>query len=293
MKIKKSQLINFIRQQLKEMAYAGRFKPRYDPKERRTAWGDLYQSGASDLLDYGTGDGQKKHNFDNVKKYAMSKTFERLAKKHFANIPWNIWIAPLIGTYEKITDYSDDDRAILEPLKPNGVNILKEIGYEIPENFGDNDVVILYSSSVLEKDFIATPWMIFHAMFDNENTEVFSETFARVIKNQLIQGWARENTRAPENIEILTANLKGNFWYNWRHALTMRSARTGVIGVEADAFAEIMCQELLTKSGFTINDNGAKKEYIEALYNLKPIIKKCADEFRSNIRGKLIIVGVN
>jgi hypothetical protein len=293
MKIKKSQLRNFIRQQLKEMAYAGRFEPRYDPKERRTAWGALPQSGVSDLFDYGTGDDQKKHNFDNVKKYAMSKTFERLAKNHFANIPWNIWIAPLIGTYEKITDSADEDRAILEPLKPNGVNILKEIGYEIPENFGDNDVVILYSSSVLEKDFIATPWMIFHAMFDNENTEVFSETFTHVIRHQLMQGWSRDNTSAPENIAILSDDYKGNFWYNWRHALTMRSARTGVIRVESDAFAEIMCQELLTKSGFTINDNGAKKEYIEALYNLKPIIKKCADEFRANIRGKLIIVGVN
>lgn len=293
MKIKKSQLRNFIRQQLKEMAYAGRFEPRHDPKERRDVDGELYQSGISSNFNYGRYDDQKKFDFSKVKRYAMSKTFEKLAKKHFENIPWNIWIAPLIGTYEKVTDASDEDRAILQTLKPDGINILKEIGYEIPENFGDSDVVILYSSSVLEKDFIATPWMIFHSMFDNGNTAVFSETFAHVIQNQLIGLGRLSTTIPPEDIAILADNDEGNFWHNWCHALTMRSARTRVISGEADAFAEIMCQELLTKSGFTINDNGAEKEYIEALYNLKPIIKKCADEFRANIRGKLIIVAVN
>jgi hypothetical protein len=287
MKIKESQLRNFIKQQIKEMAYAGRLNP---PPGRSDDFSET-----AFAFDYGPYEEQKQLKPDVVARYAMSQTFERLAKKHFANIPWNVWIAPLIGTYyEAVRDSAAENRAILEPLSPNGISRLESLGYEIPENFGDNDVVILYTSTIMEKGLVATPWMIFHAMFDNENADVFSETFARVIKDQLLRGWWSQETKSvPENIAILSDDLKGNFWYNWRHALTMRSARTGAVAEESDAFAEIMCQELLTKSGFTINDNGAEKEYIEALYNLKPIIKKCADEFRANIRGKLIITAVN
>lgn len=65
------------------------------------------------------------------------------------------------------------------------------------------------------------------------------------------------------------------------------------MATESDAFAEIMCQELLTRNGFTINDSGAEQKYIDALYALKPVIKQCANEFNSNIRGKLIITAVN
>jgi hypothetical protein len=64
------------------------------------------------------------------------------------------------------------------------------------------------------------------------------------------------------------------------------------MATESDAFAEIMCQELLTRNGFTINDSGAEKNTLMH-FTLKPIIKQCANEFNSNIRGKLIITAVN
>jgi len=273
MKIKESQLRNFIRQQLKEMAYAGRLSPQIS--------GEDSFSQIADLFGY-----EDPPNPDVVKKYAMSQTFERLAKKHFANIPWNVWFAPLIGTYyEAVVDSDAGSRAILEPLNPNGISRLKSLGYEIPENIGPDDVVILYTSSIMDRGFIATPWMIIHSIFDNSNIGNFSKTYVDKIYPLLTYN----NNTPHAGTEILDSD---NFYNNWRGALTMRSARTNAI-TDLDAFAEIMCQELLTKSGFTINDRGAEQEYIDALYALKPVIKQCAKEFNSSIRGKLIITAVN
>lgn len=266
MKIKESHLRNFIRQQIKEMAYAGRFETGYD---KNVTWGD-------------------DHHKNKIKKYVTSKTFDRLAKLNFEKIPWNVWIAPLIGFYKGVSEQGDETRAIIEPLETKGINILREYGYEIPENFGKDDVVILFATYMMEKGDIATPWMIIHSMFDNDNTEVFSETYANVVQGALDLTY--KGIIPPENIAILGGD---SFYENWRHALTMRSARMDKISVASDAFAEIMCQELLTKSGFTINDSGAEQEYIDALYALKPVIKQCANEFNSNIRGKLIITAVN
>ena len=301
MKLKESQLRNFIRNQIKEMAYAGRLSPQQayiypswvqniDDEEEL----DMYKNFAnlSDTSLAFNYDRENPPNPDIPKKYAMSQTFERLAKKHFANIPWNVWFAPLIGTYREIvTDSNEETRATLEPLYPDGIARLKKIGYEIPENIGTDDVVILYTTTIMEKNFIATPWMIVHSMFDNNNTGVFSKTYKE--KLGVLMGRGRQSVPPPKGTEALIEEEYMAGVNKWKNALTMRSARIDDIAVIEDAFAEIMCQELLTKSGFTINDSGAEQKYIDALYALKPVIKQCAREFNSNIRGKLIITAVN
>lgn len=282
MKIKESQLRNFIKQQIKEMAYAGRLNP---PPGRSDDFSEIALA-----LDYGPYEDQKQLKPDIVSRYAMSQTFEKLAKKHFANIPWNVWFAPLIGTYKEIVSDQGDgdvDRATLEPLYPDGISRLESLGYEVPENIGADDVVILYTSTILEKNLIATPWMIVHSIFDNSGVENFSKTFANKIFPII---YSEDNTHPGTE---LLRERSGRDFLNWKDALTMKSVRTGQIGEYNDVFAEIMCQELLTRNGFTINENGAEQKYIDALYVLKTIIKQCANEFNSNIRGKLIITAVN
>ena len=282
MKLSESQLRNFIRQQIKEMAYAGRLNPTFGRSDDISVL-------AGEVFDYGPEEDQKQLKPDVVARYAMSQTFEKLAKKHFANIPWNVWFAPLIGTYyEAVQDTAALNRAILEPLNPDGISRLKSLGYEIPENISADDVIILYTSTILEKNFIATPWMIVHSIFDNYNLGVFSKTYVDKIYPLL-----RYNQNTPHpGTEILKQENFTNFYKSWINALTMKSARTRLVSY-TDAFPEIMCQELLTRNGFTINDSGAEQEYIDALYSLKPVIKQCANEFNSNIRGKLIITAVN
>ena len=73
----------------------------------------------------------------------------------------------------------------------------------------------------------------------------------------------------------------------------MASARAKEISSIFDAVVEMMCQELLTSSGLRLDLEAVDAEYHEPLLALSDIVKQCADEFRQNIGGKLIIVAVN
>jgi hypothetical protein len=170
------------------------------------------------------------------------------------------------------------------PLVPDGIALLERLGYEAPARVGRDDTVILYSSMTTEKGFMATPWMIFHSMFDSgDSVNRISPLFQEVM--DMLTGVGDVD---PE-IEAITGEIEAK----WVGALTMASARNGEIGSPEDVLAEIVCQELLTSGGFRVNPNGAAPEYVEALQALKPYIKRIADEVRSNIRGMLVATAVN
>ncbi len=270
-----------VAQAVDEMAYAGDLGIGRDGFEDDP---DDYEN-----MSFQAGEAGPNPNRKGAEKFARSTRFRKLAEKHLANIPGNVWIAPLIGV-GRGADVDDDpsrytqNRVRLTPLVPDGIEMLERLGYEAPARVGGDDIVILYSSMTTEKGFMATPWMIFHSMFDSgDSVDRISPLY------QELMDMFMQNVDPDPEIEALTGENENE----WVGALTMASARNGEVGTTTDALAEIVCQELLTKGGFQVNPDGADPEYVEALQALKPYIKRIADEVRSNMRGKLVATAVN
>jgi hypothetical protein len=267
MRINESRIRQIIREEVKsavdEMAYAGSLGIRHNDQGRSTEAGEPNRPGAE--------------------KFARSGRFKKLAEKHLANIPHNVWFAPLIGTVDDIVDVAAEaQRMKFMPLMPAGIRYLESYGYEIPGGFSADDVVILYTSLSTTTDTLATPWMIFHAMFDSGPDMSFLAPYY----DKLIIGIMNGRTEDPD----LKPLWRDESWFE---ALTMRSAREGRVLGSDDAFAEIMCQELLTSGGVRFDLEKVEPDLADALDALIPHIKKGADEFRRMIKGKLIVVGVN
>ena len=271
MRINESTIRRIIREEakkaLQEMPYADSFEPRDTPDpDALSAAGDQYTV-----------------NRSGAKKFAHSKRFKTLAKKHFSNIRNNIWLAPLIGSIPSVV-WEDDTRVREEPLRPDGMQRLQELGYNLPYDIKSDDVVILYTSMVTDKDVLATPWMLFHAMFDTYPANM-SLCPSYMQLEDLYNEMEEEDFENPDIAHL--SNI------NWFGALTMASARAKEISSIFDAIVEMMCQELLTSSGLRLDLEAVDAEYHEPLLALSDIVKQCADEFRQNIGGKLIIVAVN
>jgi hypothetical protein len=128
-------------------------------------------------------------------------------------------------------------------------------------------------------------------MFDSgESMRAVCPSYSKLVFG-LIYGEYGDDAGVPPEL----APLKGDFdTEKWSRALTMRSAREDLIGdVPTDAFAEIMCQELLTAGGVRFDYSRVEPKYAAALQALIPHVKRCADEFRLRIKGQLITVAVN
>lgn len=276
MRISESKMRRIIREEarraLQEMPYAGSLGIRHSPDEEGLSFTSTEVA-----------DGP---NRQGAEKFARSGRFKTLAEKNFANIPYQVWVAPLIGVSDEVYDSVESTRVRTTPLVPGGIRTLEKLGFESPARVGGDDVVILYTTMSTERNSMATPWMLIHAMFDSgDSTSNVCSSFAD-FTNTLMFG-------DPDEVDPELAALAGDYDIDWIPALTMRSAREGLAQAPQDAYAEIMCQELLTKGGFQVNPAGAASKYVKALHALKPYIKRFADEFRQNIRGKLITVAVN
>ena len=280
MRISESRIRQIIREEakraLQEMPYAGDLGISHSTDQESESFI------SSNLSDMGV-------NRKGAEKYARSGRFKKLAEKHLANVPGNVWVAPLIGIGYG-AGVNDDpfgnsqNRVRLTPLVPDGIETLERLGYEAPARVGRDDTVILYSTMTTEKGFMATPWMIFHSMLDSGHSVNRISPLYEELSGIFI--W---QSSAPPEIKAIT----GENEYEWTGALTMASARNGEIGTTSDALAEIVCQELLTKGGFQVNPDGAAPGYVRALQALKPYIRRIADEVRSNIKGKLVATAVN
>lgn len=229
-----------------------------------------------------------------AEKYARSGRFRTLAQKHLENIPHDVWFAPFIGVGhdEGVMDFAEGSlpRLRIIPLVPDGIKRLKEHGYGPLDSVGGGDTVILYSTDHVSRNFTATPWMIFHAIFDsgpemNEILPSFSELVGSL--------FGFEDPIDPRLEPIRQVSMKGSGYGTWFRALTMASARAGGPQGEGDAFAEIMCQELLTRGGVRFNTADVDPEVATALEAIRGEVRLVANKFRRRIKGKLIIVGVN
>jgi len=284
MQISESKLRKIIKQVMSEMSWAGSLGDQSGDDEEKSM--------SSMIID--------KPNWRGAKSYAKSRKFANLAKKHYANIPFPVWTAPYIGPtgvdssfhkkYGIATALEDGTgsarRLIIKDLNDDGLNLLNKIGYNTEKINANNDLVILYSNIGTDAAVLATPWLIFHAIFDSATeSQDISPTFSEIF-NGVIMG-------DGEYSELSYLDS-----FEWPSALTMRSAREGFDLVPTDALAEIMAQELLTSGGFrynedALNSQGGGVDEVELFEKLKMLIKQAANEFKQNSKGKLLIVTVN
>ena len=276
MRLSESRIRRIIREEVEqavdEMAYAGDLGiTRTDDEESESFFSGL------------TGDGP---NRAGAEKFARSGRFRKLAEKHFANITGNVWVAPLIGVADDVYDSTEGTRVRLTPLVPAGIKRLERLGYEAPARVGADDIVILYSTMSTVRDAVATPWMIIHAMFDSgDSMHTVSPSYYTLTSDLMFGG--------GDEVDPKLLPLVSDYEAELTPALTMSSARLGQLQAMTDAYAEIMCQELLTTGGFKPDLDAVDSSFHEALTALRGHVRRCADEFKGRIRGKLVTVAVN
>ena len=249
---------------------------------------------------------QKGANRPGSAKYPTTRKFRELAEKHFSNIPYGVWLAPLIGHPSDAgvsADPRGPRRGAVVDLVPDGIKRLERLGFKAPARVGGDDLVILYTSMTTDAGVIASPWMIFHSIFDTNSMTAKLMPGYRELVEFLTFG-------EPEDDELM---LFSNLTDNPGPAdalvstLTMASARAGDLGGGSDPLAEMMCQELLTKSGLRLDLDAMKvpkrsswsgetydpDELRETIIALGQRVKQMAADFRRNARGKLIITATN
>ena len=283
MRITEAQLRMIIREELKgridEMPWGGHIGSAEDDRQAPNEWEDddgRWRPGSTfasrlELDRHGAG----------AKQFAMGKNFERDALRLYSNLPFKLWTAPYIGAgYLKldahgvrpdfstvIGDSSVDMRNRVLPIE-RGLEKLADLGYDTSK-VGSDDVVILYTTAVTEKDYLGTPWMLIHAMFDSGSPEF----------EKLAPSWSDTWRKFSES------------FIPW---MTMKSARTKSIQTDRDVAAEALVQELIDRRGFHLSpQNKRGKPPPRALVSLVDDIKKVADEFRRNAPGHFIAVVLN
>jgi len=288
MTITESTLRRIIREEakkaLREMPYAG------DLGVRRSTDQESESFIASGISDTGA-------NRKGAEKYARSGRFKMLAKRHFDNIPYNVWVAPLIGVPNEAgvdDDPETGNRGKILDLVPEGIEMLERLGFQAPARVGSGDLVILYSAMVTDINFLATPWMVMHSIFDtNSMTEELIPGY-QALNNMIVFGDTEPEDDALMPLMNLTDNAEASEYVVRR--LTMASARNELLAGGGDILAEMMCQELLTKGGLRINFTTAPEKenaLSKAIRALASRVKLMAADFRRNAQGKLIVTAVN
>lgn len=299
MRISESRIRRIIREEARrvlregtvdEMAYAGDLGVRHSKHQERDSFISSELSGTS--------------NRKGAEKYAGGEHFRALARKHFDNIPYDVWVAPLIGVGHEAgvsDDPEDERRGRVMKLVPDGIKLLEEIGFESPARVGGGDLVILYSAMTTDRDFLATPWMVMHSIFDSNNLSDSLVPGFNSLNAFLVYGGEEED--GFDDIAIFNnANDNSSVTSALVSTLTMASARNERIGSASDALAEMMCQELLTKGGLRLNldalsvqgnMSASDDELRGSIKSLARHVKRMADDFRRNARGKLIVTSTN
>jgi hypothetical protein len=285
MRISESRIRQIIREEakkaLQEMPYAGSLgiKPSSRPN---------WESFTSGISAGGV-------NRPGAEKYARSGRFKTLAKKHFDNIPYGVWTAAIIGDGSDAGVDDDPEmskRGAVLDLNAEGRQLLERLGFQTPAQIGKNDLVILYSAMTVDSDFLATPWMVLHSIFDSNSMSEELVPGYRELYSHITYGadtddfdesyWygdgeegEDEADEADEDDDDMSeqrvigdsddgedgdplaplSNLTDNVeeFDAVLSALTMNSARSGQIGSGSDILPEMMCQELITRGGLKIN----------------------------------------
>jgi hypothetical protein len=214
--------------------------------------------------------------------YLKSKKFNDDAIRLYANVPFKVWLAPVLSkSLDVSTAFVDPklgySRIKVLNLADGGLEFLEKTGFAGVEEIDPaKDLVVLPVGLNVMKGYTTSPWVIMHGVFDSIDT-------INII-SQLVPG-AMELLKDIEKDPDLIWHLL--------HSLTMYSARTHQITLDApsDMVAEMLVQEIFDKRRLRFNfdkvvDPDAQKKIIE----IGKRVKEMAQLFRKRAPGKLILV---
>lgn len=278
MRITEEQLRRIIREELDrsidEMAWGGHIGLAGDPVD------PAYEDDPDIVNSTFAGPREIGKNRHGAIRYTMGPAWAKQAQKHYSYLPFTIWTAPYIGAgYSTMSKdfrpdlspgdiYDELDNRMRIMTLAVGLPQLEALGYDVTR-VGLNDFVVLFTTTVTEKEYLGSPWMLFHAFSDGGTPAI----------SQLVPGWREIWQRFSIGMEP------------W---MTMKSARTKFFTKNnqsaRDVAAEAMCQELLTRDGFTLQNDKKGKPPPKSLQALVPVIKAAAEQFRQNAPGHLVTV---
>jgi len=217
---------------------------------------------------------------------AGSQGFKKLATRLYGNFPVPVWTAHFAGSFGQSIGLMGRSRVVDLDA---GMEIMKKIGYNETSLAAVNtrkDLVVLYSSEMKSKlGTMATPWMIFHAIFDSEAPG--SMDLAGY--EELLYMWEEKQYDG-------TPAARHEFWDTMHSVLTMRSAREGALAAINDAPNEMIVQQLITAGGLQYNEKNLStlsEDDQEFFSRSRELVRTVADSFTRSVVGKLIMVSID
>ena len=279
MRITEGQLRQIIHEEarkvLKEMAHAGSIGSVEGPERDKRPWWLAKKSPE-----------ERRKGRTAAKTLASSQGFKKLATQLYKNFPVPVWTALFVGHFRQSIDFFG--RSSVMDLN-SGIQIMKKLGYNAAELAAvdtQKDLVILYSSEMkLKLGTMATPWMIFHAIFDSNAPEIMD-----------LDGYDELLYMFQDKMYNLPMNLKLAFQNRLNDVLTMRAARFKRLAAITEGANEMIVQQLITAGGLQYNEeylSTLSKDDQEFFSKCKELVKTTADSFTRAAPGKLIIVDVD
>lgn len=247
---------------------------------QREFWADLKEAPLADITEPGepkfvsSGSSQ---DVKSVQKFFSGKKFRDDAVKYYDRLSLPIYVVPTFNPNNiNRSSFFEPNKAAT--ILSQRAQLSDEKIVEIEHALDAGATCWIVCALKLTKNFLPTPWMIIHAMFDNERSNVFQKIAPNCLEN------------CKELFNILGPRQIHN-------ALTMASARNKKVYGYRDIYAEIMCQAILTKDGFRYNqikgsDPIAEKANL-CLDQIKIDVSSARKNFESIVSGKLVAVDVS
>lgn len=219
---------------------------------------------------------------------AGSQGFKKLATRLYGNFPVPVWTAHFAGSFGQLDRRGFSGRSKVMDLDV-GMETMKKIGFSetaLAAVDTQKDLVILYASEMKSKlGTMATPWMIFHAIFDSE-----------VPGRMELEGYEELLYMWEEKQYDGTPEAKSAFWDTMHSVLTMRSARERALASIEDTPNEMIVQQLITAGGLQYNEkrfDALTPTDHEFFSRSRELVKAVADSFTRAAAGKLIMVSID
>jgi hypothetical protein len=217
---------------------------------------------------------------------ASSQGFKTLATRLYGNFPVPVWTALFAGSLRSSASFSGRSNVV---DLDSGIKIMKEIGFSASELAAvdtQKDLVVLYSSETKGKlGTMATPWIIFHAIFDSNAPEIMD-----------LDGYDELLYMFQDKMYNSTMNVKNAFYNTLHNMLTMRAGRHKRLAAITEGANEMIVQQLITAAGLQYNEehlSTLSEDDQEFFSKSKKLVKIVADSFTRVAPGKLIMVDVD
>lgn len=301
MKISRQRLKTIIKTVLREAPFAGDLGSVESDNDDDMSFLGAVSSNIYPLASSEVQDEETKKRLARQKKaarhYATGPAFKKEAEKRYSHLDANVYVLSQIGSFSfkpgtvsktKRKDFLPDGirkRVTFSDINEKSLNFLRQVKPDIDlSKVKNTDTIIYYQTDAIgnkNQTFKMSPWMIIHAIIDNST---FREKLEMETGIDFYNGLTGPIHPTKYVFDIMTtgsSNVKNNF---------MGLAQLGTRYPTDDAFAEMICQELLTKKGVHFDRSGLDKFENQHLDKVESHIKKIASWFQEYIQGKLIVV---